>query len=105
MGEVCSEQDVEIQDNGMMNVKKKNRLKHFDGDDSTMEESIGQSEAYHTESGEQNEASDKTAPKAILRGLKQKRIGSPIFDAKRAVQNKSIKRAQSRRCSNRRTEK
>ena len=52
MGEVCSEQDVEIQDSDMMNVKKKNRLEHFDDDDSTTEESIGLSKAYHTESGE-----------------------------------------------------
>ena len=50
MGEICSEQDVEIQDSDMMNVK--NRLQHFDDDDSTTEESIGLSKAYHTESGE-----------------------------------------------------
>ena len=81
MGEVCSEQDVEIQDSGMMKVKKKNRLKHFDGNDSTTEESIGLSKAYHTESREQDEASEETGPKAILRGLKRKKIGSPVFDA------------------------
>ena len=70
MGEICSEEDVDIQDNGLMNVEKKSKRKHFDGDDSTSKESIGHNEAYHTESGEQVEASEETAPKAVSRGLK-----------------------------------
>ena len=72
MGEVYSEEDVDSQDSGLMNVEKKSRRKQFDGDDSTTEESISQSKAYHTESREQVEASEETAPKAIPRGLKQK---------------------------------
>ena len=36
MGEVCSEEDVDIPDTGMMNVKKKSRQKYFDSDDSTI---------------------------------------------------------------------
>ena len=41
MGEVFSEEDVNIPYSGMMNVEKKSRRKHFDGNDSTTEESIG----------------------------------------------------------------
>ena len=41
MGEVCSKEDVDIQDSGLMNVEKKSKRKYFDGDDSTTEESIG----------------------------------------------------------------
>ena len=72
MGEVYSEEDVDSQDSGLMNVEKKSRRKQFDSDESTTEESISQSEAYHTESREQVEASEETAPKVVPRGLKQK---------------------------------
>ena len=82
MSAKCSKEDVDIPDSGLMNVEKKFRRKHFDGDDSTMEEAISQSEAYHIGSGEQVEASVETAPKAVPRSLKRKRIDTPVFDAK-----------------------
>ena len=40
MDEEFSEEEVDIPYSGMMNVEKKSRRKHFDGDDSTTEESI-----------------------------------------------------------------
>ena len=95
--EVCSEEDVDILDSGSRNLEKKSILNHFDGEDSTTEESISYNEAYHTESGEPVEASEETTPKGVPRGGKQKRIGTPVIDAERAVQSKSTKRAQSKR--------
>ena len=98
MDEVCSE-DVDILNSGNLNVEKKARQKHFDGDDSTMEESISQSKAYHTESREYDEPSEKTATKALLRRMKQKRLGSHVLDGEGAKHNQNTKRAQSKRCS------
>ena len=72
MGGECFEKYVDIPYSGRRNVEKKFRRKLFDSDDSTMEESIGHTEAYHTESGEHVETSDKTAPKAVPTGMKQK---------------------------------
>ena len=88
MGEECSEEYVDIPDSSRGNVEKKSRRKRFGSDDFTTEESIGHIEAYHTESGEQVEASDKTALKAILTSVKRKRIGTPIINTEQAVQNK-----------------
>ena len=85
MGRECSEEYVDIPDNGWRNVEKKFRRKHFGSDDSTTEESIGHTEAYHTESGEQVEASDDSAPKAIPIGVKRKRIGTLVIDTERAM--------------------
>ena len=70
MDEAFSE-EVDIPYSGMMNVEKKCRRKNSNGDDSTTEDSFGQSEAYHTESGQHDEYSEEIAPKAISRGLKQ----------------------------------
>ena len=96
VGGECSEEYVDIPDSGRRNVKKKSRQNHFGSDDSTIEESIGHTEAYHTESGEQIEASDKTTPKAIPTGVKRKRIGTLVINTERAVQNKITKQAQSK---------
>ena len=96
MGGKCFEEYVDIPNSGRRNVEKKCRRKYFGSDDSTTEESIRHTEAYHTESGEQVEASDEIAPKAVPTGGKQKRIGTPIIDTERAVQNKSTERAQSK---------
>ena len=70
MGGECSEEYIDIPDSGRRNVEKKSRQKYFGSDDSTLEESIAHIEAYHTESGEQGEASDETAPKAVSTGVK-----------------------------------
>ena len=56
-----------------------------------MEESIGQSEAYHTESREHDEPSEETAKKAVSRRMKQKQISSHVFDGEGAVHNHSTK--------------
>ena len=99
MVEVCSEEDVDIPDSGMLNVEKKVGQKDFNGDDSTTEESIGQNEAYHIESGEHDESSEESASKAISRRMERKRNGSHVFDGEGAVYNQSTKRAQSKRRS------
>ena len=96
IGGKCYEEYIDIPDSGWRNVEKKSRRKYFGSDDSTMEESIRHIKAYHTESGEQDEASDEIAPKAVPIGVKQKRIGTPIIDTERAVQNKITERAQSK---------
>ena len=85
MGGECSKEYVDIPDNGWRNVEKKFRRKIFGSDDSTMEESIGHTEAYHTENGEQVEASDDFAPKAIPTSVKQKQIGTLVIDIERAM--------------------
>ena len=81
------------------NVEKKTKQKDFDGNDSTIEESIGQSEAYHTESREHDEPSEESAPKAVLRRMERKRIGSHVFDGEGVVHNQSTKQTQSKRRS------
>ena len=96
MGAKSSEKYIDIPDSGWRNVEKKSRRKYFDSDDSTTEEAIGHTEAYHSESGEQVEASKETAPKVVLTGVKQKQIGSLIIHAERAVPNKSTEWAQSK---------
>ena len=48
----CSKEYVDIPDSGRRNVEKKSRQKYFGSVDSTTKESIGHTEAYHTESGE-----------------------------------------------------
>ena len=70
MGGECSEEYVDIQDSGRRTVEKKSRRNYYGSDDSTTEESIGHTETYHTESGEQEEASDETTLKAVLTGVK-----------------------------------
>ena len=70
MGGECSEEYVDIPDSGRRTVEKKSRQNYYGSDDSTTEESIGHTETYHTESGEQEEASDKTALKAVPIGVK-----------------------------------
>ena len=80
MGGECFEEYIGIPNSGRRNVEKKSRRKHFGSDDSTTEESIGYTEAYHIESGEQVEASDESALKAVPTGVKQKRIGTPVID-------------------------
>ena len=92
----CSEEYVDILGSERRNVEKKCRRKYFGSDYSTTEESIGYTKAYHTESGEQVEASDETAPKAVPTGVKRNQIGTPVIDTERAVQNKSTERAQSK---------
>ena len=52
MDKECSEEYVDILDSDWRNVEKKFRRKYFGSNDSTTEESIGHTEAYHTESGE-----------------------------------------------------
>ena len=70
MSEECSEKYVNIPDSGRRNVEKKSRRNFFDSDDSTTEESITHTEAYRTESEEQIETSDETAPKVVPTGVK-----------------------------------
>ena len=70
MGGECSKEYVDIPDNGRRTVEKKSRRNYYGSDDSTTEESIGHTETYHTESGEQEEASDETALKAVPIGVK-----------------------------------
>ena len=100
-----SKEYVNIPDSGRKNVEKKSRQKHVDSNDSTTEESIEHTEAYHSESGEQVEASEETALKAVPIVVKRKRIGSPIIHAKRAGPNKSTERAQSKQSTPSRMEK
>ena len=97
MVKACSEEDVDIQDGGMVNVEKKVGVKDLDGDDSTTEESISQSEAYPIERGENDEPSEESTTKAISRRMKQKQIGSPFFDGEGAIHNQNTKEAQSKR--------
>ena len=80
MGAECSKEYVDILDSGRRNVEKKSRRKHLDSDDSTTEESIGHTEVYHTESGEQVEAREETALKVVPTSVKRKRIGSLVID-------------------------
>ena len=81
MGGECFEEYVDIPNSGRRNVEKKSGRKHFDSEDSTTEKSIGHTEAYHIESGEQVETSDKTAPKVVPTNVKRKQIGTPVIDA------------------------
>ena len=52
MGAECSEEYVDIPNSDHRNVKEECRRKHVENDDSAMEESIGHTESYETESGE-----------------------------------------------------
>ena len=70
MVEACFEEDVDIQDMSMLNVEKKAGRIDMDGKDSTMEESIGQSDAYNIASGENDELSEDIATKAISKRMK-----------------------------------
>ena len=88
--------EVRDTDSGRRNVEKKSRRNHFDSDDSTTEESFGHTEAYHTESREHVEASEETTLKAVPTSVKQKRIGTPVINTKRVVQNKITKWALSK---------
>ena len=94
--EPYSQEDVDIQDSGMVNVEKKTGLKDLDGDDSTSEESISHSEAYHTESGENDESSEETATKVVKRRMKRKQVDCHVFDGDGVLHNQSIEGAQSK---------
>ena len=97
MVKACSEEDVDIQDGGMVNVEKKVGVKDLDGDDSTTEESISQSEAYPIERGENDEPSEETTTKVISRRMKRKQIDSSFFDGEGAIHNQNTKGPQSTR--------
>ena len=101
----CSIEYIDIPDSGRRNVEKKSKQKYFDSEDSTTEESIGHIEAYLTESGEQLETNDETAPKAISTGVKRKQIGSPVIDAERVMQNKISECTQSKKWTHGRMKK
>ena len=96
MGGECSEDYIDIPDSGRRNVEKPSRRKLIGSDDSTKEESITHTETYQTESEDQIETSEETTSKAIPTDVKRNRIGIPVSDDKRAVQNKITERAESK---------
>ena len=105
MGAECSKEYVDIPDSDQRNVKEKCRRKHVESDDSATVESIGHTKSYQTESGEQDEASDETAPKAVPTSMKRKRCGTADSDVERVEQNKITEQAQSKQRTHSRKEK